>query len=119
MRRTYWDGQDNVGAYVDCEVLWSGKGSMPHEVEAAAYWRQKQNALMNAAPDRLSAVSAANGAGVPRCRCGGLIERPKSDGHAADSCVNCARPKTKAGRPKGTKEVRRRRYKSAVTVNHS
>lgn len=36
----------------DYEVLWSGRGSMPHQERDAQYWIQKESMLQAAAPER-------------------------------------------------------------------
>jgi hypothetical protein len=49
MTRTYWDGESE---YVECTVVWAGRGSMPHEAADAQFWRMKGNALLDLAPER-------------------------------------------------------------------
>lgn len=37
----YWS--DEHGTYLECEVIWSGKGEMPHEQDRSG-WRQRESA---------------------------------------------------------------------------
>jgi hypothetical protein len=42
MTKVYWDG---ASGYVECEIVYSGRGSMPHEERDRAYWRIKEDRL--------------------------------------------------------------------------
>jgi hypothetical protein len=102
MTRTYWDGESE---YVECTVVWAGRGSMPHEAADAQFWRMKGNALLDLAPERGAYPSQK--------------EVKKANLVPADMGIVFGRSapeftvKKKMGRPKGTTEVKRRRQKEA------
>lgn len=37
--------------WIDGDVVYSGRGAMPHELRDREYWQQKDSMLLNAAPD--------------------------------------------------------------------
>ena len=108
MTRRYWDGEYG---YVECEVLWSGRGGMPHEVANRDYWQQKQNALLNEAPGTKDFPAPYElgpripGADIPynnrtpierKCKqCGVILEsgKPANRGRLPVYCVNHRRQK--------------------------
>lgn len=50
MTKRYWD--DESHAYIICEVVYAGRGAMPHQERYAEYcWQQRESMLLKAAPD--------------------------------------------------------------------
>lgn len=85
----YWDGES---AYVDCVVVWSGRGGMPHEVRNREFWRTKACQMLEYAPGHPTPVRSVDGtrpaAAVHYCQCGKRITDKAWERHNR-TCYPC------------------------------